>query len=87
MIRYYRDSIVLMSFEKEVNELIQSNIPTYTSIEDASKDVLEVISKFVGVNTFFIAKNDKTDVDIISSFNRDEIILESGFETLYRDSY
>jgi hypothetical protein len=67
--------------------VIQSNTPTYTSIEDASRDVLEVISKFVGVNTFFIAKNDKTDVDIISSFNRDEIILESGFETLYRDSY
>ena len=70
-----------------MNEVIQSNTPTYTSIEDASRDVLEVISKFVGVNTFFIAKNDKTDVDIISSFNRDEIILESGFETLYRDSY
>ncbi|MGG1685968.1 hypothetical protein [Pseudalkalibacillus sp. NRS-1564] len=67
--------------------MIHSNIPTYTSIEDASQDVLEVISKFVGVNTFFVAKNDKTDVDIISSFNRDEIILESGFETLYRDSY
>ncbi|MCA0992200.1 hypothetical protein [Pseudalkalibacillus hwajinpoensis] len=67
--------------------MIESNTPTYTSIEDASRDVLEVISKFVGVNTFFIAKNDKTDVDIISSFNRDEIILESGFETLYRDSY
>ena len=67
--------------------MIQSNTPTYTSIEDASRDVLEVISKFVGVNTFFIAKNDKTDVDIISSFNRDEVILESGFETLYRDSY
>ncbi|QHA90811.1 hypothetical protein [Bacillus sp. N1-1] len=67
--------------------MIQSNTPTYTSIEDASRDVLEVISKFVGVNTFFIAKNDKTDVDIISSFNRDEIILESGFETLYRDSF
>lgn len=67
--------------------MIQSTTPTYTSIEDASKDVLEVISKFVGVNTFFIAKNNKTDVDIISSFNRDEIILESGFETLYRDSY
>ncbi|PFG11992.1 hypothetical protein [Bacillus sp. es.036] len=67
--------------------MIQSNTPTYTSIEDASRDVLEVISKFVGVNTFFIAKNDKTDVDIISSFNRDEMVLESGFETLYRDSY
>jgi hypothetical protein len=70
-----------------VKNVIQSNTPTYTSIEDASRDVLEVISKFVGVNTFFIAKNDKTDVDIISSFNRDEIILESGFETLYRDSF
>jgi hypothetical protein len=70
-----------------VKNVIQSNTPTYTSIEDASRDVLEVISRFVGVNTFFIAKNDKTDVDIISSFNRDEIILESGFETLYRDSF
>ena len=69
--------------------LIHSNTnnPTYTSIEEASNDVLEVISKFVGVNTFFVAKNDKNDVDIISSFNRDEVILESGFETLYRDSY
>ncbi|MCA0173145.1 hypothetical protein [Bacillus sp. RAR_GA_16] len=67
--------------------MIQSNAPTYTSIEEASHDVLEVISKFVGVNTFFIAKNDKTDVNIISSFNRENLILESGFETLYRDSY
>ena len=70
-----------------MNKLIQSNAPTYTSIEEASHDVLEVISKFVGVNTFFIAKNDKTDVNIISSFNRENLILESGFETLYRDSY
>ncbi|WP_349408275.1 hypothetical protein [Pseudalkalibacillus sp. SCS-8] len=60
---------------------------TYRTIEEASKDVLEVISKFVDVNTFFVAKNDKKDVDIIQTFNRDEVILESGFETLYKDSY
>lgn len=67
--------------------MIPSTNPTYTSIEEAANDVLEVMSKFVGVNTFFVAKNDKTDVNIISSFNRDEVILESGFDTLYRDSY
>ncbi|MDQ0483733.1 hypothetical protein [Guptibacillus hwajinpoensis] len=64
-----------------------SNLPTYATIEEASSDVLEVISKFVGVNTFFVAKNDKTNVDIISSYNRDEVILDTDFETLYRDSY
>jgi hypothetical protein len=61
--------------------------PTYSTIEEASQDVLELISRFVDVNTFFVAKNDKHDVDIIQSFNRDEIVLEAGFETLYRDSY
>ncbi|WP_347551745.1 hypothetical protein ABFG93_06830 [Pseudalkalibacillus hwajinpoensis] len=64
-----------------------SNTPTYTTIEEASADVLEVISKFVGINTFFVAKNDRKNVDIISSFNRDDVILEAGFETVYRDSY
>ncbi|MBN8209576.1 hypothetical protein JI666_12535 [Bacillus sp. NTK071] len=64
-----------------------STLPTYATIEEASNDVLEVMSKFVGVNTFFVAKNDLQDVDIVSSYNRDEIILDSNFETLYRDSY
>ncbi|WP_270181380.1 hypothetical protein [Alkalihalobacillus sp. CinArs1] len=61
--------------------------PAYNSIHDAAKDVLELISKFIDVNTFFVARNDKQDVDILEAFNRNEILLESGFETLYRDSY
>ncbi|TKD72442.1 hypothetical protein FBF83_06600 [Pseudalkalibacillus hwajinpoensis] len=72
---------------KEVINLNNSTLPTYASIEEASSDVLEVISKFVGVNTFFVAKNDQKDVDIVSSFNRNEVILDSDFETLYRDSF
>jgi hypothetical protein len=64
-----------------------SQIANYSSIEEASKDVLELISKFVDVNTFFVAKNDKKNVDIIQSYNREEAVLESGFKTFYRDSY
>ncbi|MGD6965671.1 hypothetical protein ACQCVP_04530 [Rossellomorea vietnamensis] len=64
-----------------------SQITNYSSIEEASKDVLELISKFVDVNTFFVAKNDKKNVDIIQSYNREEAVLESGFKTFYRDSY
>ncbi|TYS16662.1 hypothetical protein FZC78_11780 [Rossellomorea vietnamensis] len=64
-----------------------SQVANYSSIEEASKDVLELISKFVDVNTFFVAKNDKKNVDIIQSFNREDAVLEAGFKTYYRDSY
>jgi rsbT co-antagonist protein RsbR len=64
-----------------------SYAPTYSTIEEASKDVLALISRFVDVNTFFVAKNDQKNVDILQSFNRNEVVLESGFETFYRDSY
>ncbi|WP_409250620.1 hypothetical protein V1502_10600 [Bacillus sp. SCS-153A] len=60
---------------------------TYETIEEAADDVLELISKFVDVNTFFIAKNDKKEVNIISAYNRNEVVLPAGFETLYRDSF
>lgn len=61
--------------------------PAYNNIQEAAKDVLELISKFIDVNTFFVAKNDKQNVNILEAFNRDEVLLESGFETLYGDSY
>ncbi|MCA1063995.1 hypothetical protein QTG56_02070 [Rossellomorea sp. AcN35-11] len=61
--------------------------PTYKSIEEAAEDVLELISKFVDVNTFFLAKNDKKEVSILRAFNRNDVVLPSGFETLYRDSF
>ncbi|WP_174733215.1 hypothetical protein [Mesobacillus harenae] len=61
--------------------------PTYETIEEAADEVLALISKFVDVNTFFIAKNDKKDVNILSAFNRNDVVLPSGFETLYRDSF
>ncbi|MCA0987547.1 hypothetical protein [Guptibacillus algicola] len=61
--------------------------PAYNNINEAAKEVLELISKFIDVNTFFVAKNDKQNVDILESFNREDILLESGYQTLYRDSY
>jgi hypothetical protein len=60
---------------------------TYETIEEAADDVLALISNFVDVNTFFIAKNDKQEVNIVRAFNRDEVVLPSGFETLYGDSF
>ncbi|NLP50211.1 hypothetical protein [Bacillus sp. RO1] len=59
----------------------------YETMEEAADEILALISKFVDVNTFFIAKNDKKDVNIIHAFNRNDVVLPSGFETLYRDSY
>jgi hypothetical protein len=65
------------------------NIPiqNFKSFDEAADSVLQTMSRFIGVNTLFIAKNDKKDVEILKSFNRHDVILESGFETLYKDSY
>ncbi|RIW32039.1 hypothetical protein D3H55_14285 [Bacillus salacetis] len=62
-------------------------VDAYETIEDAADHVLELISKFVDVNTFFIARNDKREVNIVRAFNRDEVVLPTGFETLYGDSF
>jgi hypothetical protein len=70
-----------------IDMLTKTLSETYETIEGAADDVLELISKFVDVNTFFIAKNDKKEVNIIRAFNRDELVLPTGFDIDYRDSF
>jgi hypothetical protein len=69
--------------DKMTNTLLKA----FKTIEETADDVLELISKFVDVNTFFLAKNDKKEVNIVRAYNRDDVVLPTGFETLYRDSF
>ncbi|WP_100400218.1 hypothetical protein [Bacillus sp. FJAT-44742] len=60
---------------------------SFTSFDHAAENVLKMVSGLMEVNTLFIAKNDKQDVEIVKSFNRDRVIIEAGFETDYEESY
>jgi len=57
------------------------------SIETVSTHVFDMLKEKVNLNTFFIASNDGKEVDIVKSFNRDEMLLEEGFTIDYQESY
>ncbi|WP_280769702.1 hypothetical protein [Salipaludibacillus daqingensis] len=59
----------------------------YKELEQAAIDVLRRLSQFIDINTVFIAKNDREQVEIMHSFNRDYIVIEEGLETNFVDSY
>ncbi|WP_416147423.1 hypothetical protein ACM26V_14455 [Salipaludibacillus sp. HK11] len=59
----------------------------YKELKRATIDVLRRLSQFININTVFIAKNDRENVEIYHSFNRDYVVIEEGFTTKFSDSY
>ncbi|MDC3418241.1 hypothetical protein [Aquibacillus salsiterrae] len=59
----------------------------FRSLEEASHSIFDLLSDFVGINTFFIAKNDGYQVDILEVLNKDYTLLESGFQIEFQQSY
>ena len=50
----------------------------YKHLEQASAQVLQLLSEFIGVNTLFIAVNDKNTNFVLSTFNRRQKLVEPG---------
>ncbi|WP_368505117.1 hypothetical protein AB3N04_05570 [Alkalihalophilus sp. As8PL] len=59
----------------------------HKSLNEASEAVFQLLKDSIGINTFFIAKNDGITVDILSVENRNKILLEKGFQIDFQDSY
>lgn len=59
----------------------------YTNVEEAAETVFEILKDSIGVNTFFIAKNDGHTVDVLKAFNRNKLLLEEGFKLGFKQSY
>ncbi|PYZ92686.1 hypothetical protein CR194_13585 [Salipaludibacillus keqinensis] len=59
----------------------------YKELEQTAIEVLRRLSQFIDINTVFVARNDKKQVEISHSFNRDYILIEEGFQIDYGDSY
>ncbi|MFZ3591753.1 hypothetical protein ACOI1C_21685 [Bacillus sp. DJP31] len=47
-------------------------------IHEASYDIFDMLSRFIGVNTFCVSKTDASSSQVFSVFNRGEILFERG---------
>ncbi|WP_100372358.1 hypothetical protein [Bacillus sp. FJAT-45037] len=59
----------------------------HRSLNEASEAVFQLLKESIGINTFFIAKNDGKTVDVLSVENQDKTLLEKGFQIDFQESY
>jgi hypothetical protein len=59
----------------------------HKSLNEASAAVFQLLKESMGINTFFIAKNDGLTVDVLSVENRKKVLLEKGFQIDFQESY
>ena len=62
-------------------------IKKYSNFDEASESILQMMSKFIEINTLFIAKNDRQHNEIVKVFNKDSVLLEEGSELPFRETF
>lgn len=58
----------------------------YTTIEEAATNVLKLISRFIGINTLFVAKNDSQTNKIVDVINKKYTLLEKDSELPFEET-
>lgn len=53
-------------------------IGSFQNFDDAAEHILQMLSKQIGVNTLFIAKNDGQINEIVKAFNSEKELVEQG---------
>ncbi|WP_018133217.1 sensor domain-containing diguanylate cyclase [Effusibacillus pohliae] len=61
--------------------------PVIDSLADAADYILNVLSRFIGANTVFVARNDSVTNTILKVFNRSEVLIEEGAELPLYETY
>ncbi|PRO67032.1 hypothetical protein [Alkalicoccus urumqiensis] len=59
----------------------------YKRLERMAAGVLERIHFLTGINTIYIAKNNRRDMTVSYAYNAKETLLEKGLVLPYKDSY
>lgn len=61
--------------------------PHTTRLQEAAKQVLLMISEFVGINSLYVATNDRKVNYIVEAFNRDYILVNRSQTLPFEDVY
>lgn len=59
-------------------DITLKGVHKFRNFEEAAASILNLMSQFIGINTLFIAKNDKKTNQIVKVLNRDDILLEEN---------
>lgn len=66
---------------------LNNTMKTYRNFDDAAESILQLMSKFIEINTLFIAKNDSHKNQIVKAYNQDYTLLEEGSELPFKETF
>jgi hypothetical protein len=59
----------------------------YNNVDEAADDILQMMSKFIDVNTLCVTSVDQKNSIFIGAFNRKESLVEKGTSISLYDAY
>ncbi|MFD0049718.1 STAS domain-containing protein [Actinomycetes bacterium NPDC127524] len=59
----------------------------FRNFDEASSAILGLMSRFIGINTLFIAKNDKSTNNILKVINKKNLLLEAGSSLPFEETF
>ncbi|WHY73626.1 STAS domain-containing protein [Fictibacillus enclensis] len=65
----------------------RSLVTPFSDFEEAADSILSLISKFISINTLFIAKNDTFTNEMVKVHNRDYVLLNEGEQPPFKETY
>ncbi|OCA85212.1 GAF domain-containing protein [Pseudobacillus wudalianchiensis] len=66
---------------------VDDDLKVVESFEEAAESILRMMSKFIHINTLFIAKNDKCTNEIVKVLNRENTLLEEGDSLPFEETF
>lgn len=64
-----------------------NDLKIFKNFDEAASTILKMMSKFIDINTLFIAKNDNQSNEIVKVLNKDNILLEEGETTPFNETF
>lgn len=62
-------------------------IPEHSSLKSISSKMFSVISKYLNVNSVYVTRRGETAMTVLSSFNKEEMIIPEGYSVEYGGTY
>lgn len=66
---------------------IKKTVKPFANFDEAAHNILQMMSKFIHINTLFIAKNDQHTNEIVKVLNQDEALLHQGDTLPFKETF
>ncbi|WP_413379908.1 GAF domain-containing protein [Alkalihalobacillus sp. 1P02AB] len=67
--------------------MLEENSQSHNALVTVSKKLFQLISDRLNVNTTYVTRKDEHAMMVLSSFNKEELIIPEGYQVQYGDTY